>query len=65
MPRSCASSWPLAVFTRTITCPAIVGLDGKRRDIAAAHRIELLDRPFDVLRPDVAAVQQDQILARR
>src|SRR4029453_4447675 len=42
--------------------PPLLLLDGEGAGIAAAQVRQRLDRPFDVLRPDVAAVDDDQVL---
>ena len=41
---------------------AVLVLHGKGADITGAQRINLFCRPFDVLRPDVAAVIEDEVL---
>ena len=41
---------------------AVLALDREGRDIAATQRLDLLGRPFDILRPDIAAIVQDQVL---
>ena len=41
---------------------ALLRLDREGAGIAAAQARQRLDRPFDVLRPDVAAVDDDQVL---
>ena len=41
---------------------ALVILDGEGGNVTRAQRLDLLGGPFDVLRPDVAAVMQDQVL---
>src|SRR4029453_15645981 len=42
--------------------PTLFLLDGEGAGIAAAQVLQRLDRPFDVLRPDVAAVDDDEVL---
>src|SRR3546814_16865978 len=40
----------------------VAAVDGEGGGVAAAQLGQLLNRPFDVLRPDVPAVDDDQIL---
>ena len=41
----------------------VVTVDGKRSHVARAHALEMLDGPFEILWPDVAAADDDQVLA--
>src|SRR3546814_6358164 len=42
----------------------VVGLDDREAgDVAAAHILERFHRPLDVLRPDIQAVEDHQVLA--
>ena len=40
----------------------VVAVDGERGHVAGPHAVEMLDGPFQILRPDIATVDNDQVL---